>query len=304
MRALGVAVVVGLMLAGCMDGGGASCPAAPSFAAELLPVPDAMHGSTGPLTDALFRTTAPTTNATLAHGTLLDGNTTSPAQVELFSPTFGVVRIVGHTNVTLAAADPSTAPTCRPIPLAKVPNHANLGFPAASPGRGAHVHYAGFWENGTLFGTDIPEVDHAGWPHAGWYAYDGSAPLPVYVYGQDASEEPPQWKAPSQAYAQTTPGTPVDGAAYKAASAGDAAGLGYYTTIKGFNQGLQQALPGDTYVVHLAPKDAYTRPGLEHHPLYGAGLVFLVHVDDVVTQPCPAPATQDPRVQPLCALGA
>jgi hypothetical protein len=142
---------------------------------------------------------------------------------------------------------------------------------SASPGEGAHVYTAGFWENGTLFYTNIKAIDHDDWPRAGWYAWEGADPLPVYVYDQDRAEQPAVWKDPQA-------GTPL---------AGTVPGLGYYTTIPGFNEALKGLSTSTVRVVRLAPEEAYTRPGNEEHPLYGDALVFYIKVVDVADLPCP-----------------
>ncbi|HEX2065187.1 MAG TPA: hypothetical protein VHI93_00065, partial [Candidatus Thermoplasmatota archaeon] len=56
------------------------------------------------------------------------------------------------------------------------------------PGQGAHVWYAGFWENGTMFGTNIEAFDQSAWPRASWYESEPYEPLPVYVYDQSPRE--------------------------------------------------------------------------------------------------------------------
>jgi hypothetical protein len=158
--------------------------------------------------------------------------------------------------------------------------HWDLARPApgdaAQPGQGALVHTAGFWENGTLFYTNIASIDKDDWPRAGWYAWEGGDPLPVYVYGRDRSEQPPHWKDPAA-------GTPV---------AGKVPGLGYYTTIPGFNEALKGLSTQTARVVWLAPEEAYTRPGAEEHPLYGHALVFYIKVVGVVDLPCPMQAAE------------
>lgn len=142
----------------------------------------------------------------------------------------------------------------------------------AGVGQGVHVMTAGFWENGTLFYTNIAEIDtDPAWPKAGWYAWEGAAALPVYVYGSDRSEQPLHWT-------DLQAGTPL---------AGTVPGLGYFTTIPGFNEALKGLSTTTTRVVHLAPEEAYTRPGNEDHPLYGDALVFYIKVLDVVDFPCP-----------------
>lgn len=152
---------------------------------------------------------------------------------------------------------------------------------AAGPGQGAHVYTAGFWaSNGTLFYTNIKAIDHSDWPRAGWYAWEGGEPLPVYVYDQDRSEQPTVWKDPQS-------GTPVEGTV---------PGLGYFTTIPGFNEGLKGLSTSTTRVVRMEPEDGYTREGNEEHPLYGAALVFYIKVVHVVDLPCPLDASR------LCAV--
>lgn len=157
-------------------------------------------------------------------------------------------------------------------------------------GVGVHVEYAGFWTNGTLFGTNIASVHNSDWPRAGWYGYSDDAALPVYVFDQDRAERPPYW-APAHQMAPVT-GTPVDGITRdpngQVAASGATAGLGYYTTIKGFNEALKTMTDRTSRVVVLAPEDAYTVEGNEEHPLYGDALVFLIGVTDIVDLPCPA----------------
>lgn len=154
------------------------------------------------------------------------------------------------------------------------------------PGQGVHVHYAGFWENGTLFETNIKALDQSAWPRAGWYETIPYDPLPVYVYDQSRSEQPAYWKGTTGNLART--GTPVDGPAAPVTSQVDAAaGIGYYSTIKGFNDGLRTASTTTVRVMHMDAKDAYPA-GTPNNPLAGDDLVFLVVLDDVVDQPCPS----------------
>lgn len=149
---------------------------------------------------------------------------------------------------------------------------------SARPGQGVHVHTAGFWENGTLFYTNIEALhEDAAWPRASWYAWEGGDALPVYVYDQDRGEMPPLWNP--------TVGTPADGLGPWA----------YFTTIPGFNEALKGLSTHTTRVVRLEPEEAYTRPGNEGHPLYGDALVFYIKVDRVVDLPCP-------EASPACDL--
>jgi hypothetical protein len=136
-----------------------------------------------------------------------------------------------------------------------------------------------------MFYTNLQSYDGSPWPRAAWYAWEGADPLPVYVYDQDRSEQPPEWKGVGQNVG--SPGTPADPAAQGAAGLVDSSlGIGYFTTIKGFNEALKGLTTTTTKVVVIPPEDAYTRDGNEEHPLYGETLVFLIHVDEVHDQPC------------------
>jgi hypothetical protein len=157
-------------------------------------------------------------------------------------------------------------------------------------GRGVHVLTAGFLENGSLFYTNMESVEQNNlMPRVDWYEWSGGDPLPVYVYDQDRSEQPPHWKAPSR-LAPPNPGTPV-----LQAAEGEA-GVGYFTTIKGFNEALKTMSTTTQRVVRIAPEEAYTLPGYEEHPLYGEALVFVIDVLDVVDAPCPATLPDCPSV--------
>ncbi|MFO1536157.1 MAG: hypothetical protein ABR586_10865 [Thermoplasmatota archaeon] len=146
--------------------------------------------------------------------------------------------------------------------------------PTAQPGMGVQVMAAGFWENGTLFYTNIKQVDAAQWPRAPWYAWGGSDPLAVYVYGSDRAERDPLWSLTTQG---TALGPPT----------GNATLWSYATTIPGFNAALKGLSATTARVVRIAPEDAYTRPGNEAHPLYGAALVFYIKLVAVERLPCP-----------------
>lgn len=131
------------------------------------------------------------------------------------------------------------------------------------PGVGALVRTAGFWENGTLFYTNLDRIHNdTRIPRAGWYEFSGSDPLKVYVYNQSRGELPPRYNQSSNRFA---------------------------TTIPGFNQALKTMETTGSRVAHLAPDEAYTRPGNERHPLYGDPLVFHIEVLDVVAINCPVP---------------
>lgn len=142
-------------------------------------------------------------------------------------------------------------------------------------GSGALVRTAGFWENGTLFYTNIAQIDDGDWPRAGWYGFASGEPLQVYVYDKERDEIPPQWGD-------------ADGGLPIAAPAGSP--TEYFPTIPGFNEALKGLSTTTTIVAHLSPEEAYTRPGNEQHPLYGDALVFLIHVEAAADRPCPAAA--------------
>jgi hypothetical protein len=139
----------------------------------------------------------------------------------------------------------------------------------ASVGQGAMVYTAGFWENGTLFYTNMPDVDRSVWPRAGWYAWEGGDALPVYVYGSSRDEEPAYWSA-------CPPSPPSDGSC----------AWNYFTTIEGFNEALKGLSTNTARVVHIPPEKAYTLPGREDHPLYGDALVFYIRLVAVHDVPC------------------
>ncbi len=166
---------------------------------------------------------------------------------------------------------------------------------SAAPGQGVHVYTAGFWENGTLFYTNIEAIhDDPEWPRAGWYEWENAEPLPVYVYDKHHSEQPAYWKSPSSQAPAT--GSPVDSMVQGALSDAEAEyGIGFFPTIPGFNEALKDLSVNTVRVARLTPEQAYTRPGNEAHPLYGDALVFYIKVVDVVDLPCPAatgPATK------------
>lgn len=147
----------------------------------------------------------------------------------------------------------------------------------ASAGDGVHVYTAGFWENGTLFYTNIEGVHDAAWPRAGWYEWSGGEPLPVYVYDQDPDERPPWWSVGVPAEAPVVGEVPV---------VGGTAAWSYFVTIPGFNEALKGLSTTTSRVVRLAPEEAYTRPEREDHPLYGDALVFHLYLTDVTPVPC------------------
>jgi FKBP-type peptidyl-prolyl cis-trans isomerase len=158
---------------------------------------------------------------------------------------------------------------------------------AAEPGQGVHVQTAGFLEDGTLFYTNILAIDHDDWPRTDWYVWEGDEPIPVYVYDQDREEQPLYWHDPQW-------GTPVEGTV---------PGLGYVTTIPGFNDALKGLSPNTVRVVRLDPEEAYTHAGAEDSPLYGQAIVFYIRILDVVPLPCPMQAAWACGRAPVMADG-
>lgn len=125
------------------------------------------------------------------------------------------------------------------------------------PGIGALVRTVGFWDNGTVFYTNMKEVrdnralrfgDLGGEPptEADW------EPLKVYVGGERGVPPPEPYNA-----------------------------SGYRPVIAGFDARLRGMREGETLAVRIAPEDAYTRPGNEDHALYGDALGFVVQVTRV-----------------------
>lgn len=128
--------------------------------------------------------------------------------------------------------------------------HVTTPTDAAAPVLpGDHVQTAtvGFWTNGTSFYTNIAELnDDPAFPAGYDRSEFGGDPLPIYVYGQDRTEQP--------------------------IGSRDTC---HFTTIDGYNALLKTQSEGSTGVRFLQPHEAYTRPGAEEHPLYGDALIFM-----------------------------
>lgn len=301
MRALAV-LAVAAALAGCLEGAAEDqCLWDPWVATPKL------HGAymqTDPAQTWQTVVLSPADNATSAMRFSLAAAPTWNASARVLSPggalDFQVVTVApghGTGNATLSFTEHTQVGGCQGRNQGSLV--WDLGHPregdAAMPGQGVHVMTAGFFENGTLFYTNIAELDaDARWPRIGWYAWEGDKPLPVYVYDAARDEEPAYWKAPSAhlgPLVEQVPATgvqPVDEAVARLPSDTDEeTGAGYFTTIPGFNQALQGLSTTTSRVVRLAPEDAYTRPGNEEHPLYGHAIVFYIKVLDVVDAPCP-----------------
>ena len=309
MRVAAVLILVAAgAAAGCLGPMDAECPARPPFA---TPVVDGKYMQTDPAQawqtvvlappDDGGRTTELAWNTSrgwLAHGTDLSAPGEGRLQVATVTPGDGK----GEARLDYAVR--TDLPSCRNTQRGSL--HWDLAVPergeGALPGQGVHVMTAGFFENGTLFYTNIPEVDtDPNWPRVSWYKWEGDQPLPVYVYDRDRGEQPQAWKSASSAVAQVPKtGSPADGElAKRAQEADEEFGLGYFTTIPGFNEALKGLSTTTTRVVRLAPEEAYTRPGNEGHDLYGHPIVFYIKVLDVVSSPCPA---ETPPM--LCQAGA
>ncbi len=135
--------------------------------------------------------------------------------------------------------------------------HVNVreaGDREAEPGLGVHVRSVGFWDNGTVFWTNMQEVDQREDLPLGYLGPPGNmTPLKVYV-GGERGEDPPE------RYAER----------------------GYVPVIRGFDERLHGMRAGDILAVRIAPEDAYTYDGNEDHALYGDALNFVIEVTKVV----------------------
>lgn len=150
----------------------------------------------------------------------------------------------------------------------------DVGDVPLRPGLGALVRTVGYWDNGTVFYTNMKEVrDNAGLRSVNLGEEEPTEadyePLKVYVGGRRGEAPPEPYNA-----------------------------SGYVPVIEGFDARLRGMREGETLVARLAPEQAYTRPGNEEHVLYGDALNFVVQVtrvDDLGAPPdcglpvCPAP---------------
>ncbi|MGQ0536286.1 MAG: FKBP-type peptidyl-prolyl cis-trans isomerase [Methanobacteriota archaeon] len=141
---------------------------------------------------------------------------------------------------------------------------------ALSPGLGAKVRTVGFYDNGTVFYTNMAGVvENAGlrFHRLGDEPAD-TDPLKVYVGGRRGTPPPEPYNA-----------------------------SGYRPVIQGFDERLRGMRAGETRFVHIAPEKAYTQPGNEDHVLYGEPLNFLVEVvsvDDLGGPDCGLPVCLPP----------
>lgn len=149
-------------------------------------------------------------------------------------------------------------------------NVEDLNDTRLRPGIGARVRTVGFYENGTIFYTNMEDVwDNEVLPRVR-LSEDPPAfePLKVYV-GGERGERPPE---------------PYNRS-------------GYVPVIEGFDAALVGMRAGELKFTHIAPDEAYTRPGNEDHVLYGFALDFLIEVVSVDELP------QEPSLLPGVPIG-
>ncbi len=145
------------------------------------------------------------------------------------------------------------------------------------PGDHVQTVTVGVWLNGTSFYTNSGALlNDPKFPAGGNIDLDAAKGqtdlLPIYVYGEDRTEQPEGSKDTC-----------------------------HFTTITGYNAIMQQQSELSSRVGWMAPEDAYTRAGAEGHFLYGDALVFLntIVVHDGSTEmadaaPSPTGACFDP----------
>ncbi len=143
-----------------------------------------------------------------------------------------------------------------------------MAGPAVAPGDHVQTVTVGVWSNGTSFYTNYPQLEADDSFPQGYPDSADGAPLPIYVYGSDRSEQP-----------------------------GRSRDTCHFTTIDGYNALLKEQAEGHTGVRFLTPEEAYTRPGLEDFFLYGQPLIFL---NSVLVHDGPADATPGPDPTGSC----
>lgn len=148
---------------------------------------------------------------------------------------------------------------------------ADLGREHARAGVGAQVLTVGFWDNGTVFYTNMKEVRDNARLH--WVTLDEDArddenmvPIKMFVGGKRGEPVPEPYNS-----------------------------TGYVNLIEGFDERVRTGnggmRGGETLVARIPPEKAYTRPGNEEHRLYGEALNFVIRVVSV-------DVLQDNRVLP------
>ena len=300
MRAAPLAIVGLLLASGCAAPDGeptAACPEDRPFGRVLKAWPHSFNA--GQASDFLYYGSSGEVGPTTLGVRVTDGSAEErgygegedlPFEDVRFTPPlgtthFGAFRLSSDAMAqggvaSLFLRDPQRRPECDDRAGGLVSDWRAIGAAGreAQPGKGAHVWYAGFWENGTMLGTNLQDLDvGSGWPRAATYRHVPWEPLRLYVYGRDPSERPVAWTDPLAG--EPEPGSPAD----------QGAGSGYATAIPGVNEALKGLPAGSRIVVRLAPEEAFTRPGFEGHPLYGDALVFLIEAEDVVDTPALRP---------------
>lgn len=159
---------------------------------------------------------------------------------------FGSTFTVGW-NLTAYNADATR--TLAQVPTTWTVERTTPGTPV-NPGDHVQTVTVGMWINGTSFYTNAgAALDDPNFPGGeGWVnaTEDGRDPLPIFVYGEDRSEQPMG--------SQDTC---------------------HFTTITGYNDLLKSQAEGSTGVRMLQPEEAYTVEGREDFGLYGHVLVFM-----------------------------
>lgn len=198
---------------------------------------------------------------------VLDGRSTAFA-IYSFTPPDGAPH--GPVVVTLVAGPGSTE---------VVLDVRDFGREHARAGVGARVRTVGFFENGTVFYTNMKEVrddPRIPWPEPGPEAKSDAAmePLKVYVGGKRRTYPPEPYNA-----------------------------SGYFPVIEGFDERLRTGnggmRTGETLVARIPKEKAYTLPGNEDHVLYGFDLAFAIEVTAVDELPATDGAVCVPST-PVC----
>lgn len=141
----------------------------------------------------------------------------------------------------------------------------DLGRTHARAGVGVQVRTVGFYENGTVFYSNMKEVRDD--PAIAWHVLSEDAksdaamePLKVYVGGKRRTPPPEPYNS-----------------------------TGYSPVIEGFDERLRTGnggmRAGETLAVRIPSGKAYTLPGNEDHVLYGFNLSFVIEVVSVDNLP-------------------
>lgn len=153
--------------------------------------------------------------------------------------------------------------------------HATTWTPSSlrtvDPGMHVLTETVGLWTNGTSFYTNVASLlEDPAFPAGGHIDRDAaaasSAPLPIYVYGEENSEQPARSRDTC-----------------------------HFTTISGYNALLKRQTELAAGVRFLEPTEAYTREGAEDHLLYGDALLFLNTIVAIEGQTTTADQIPDPQ---------